>query len=50
MERFWFDTDAQWAPIGTLSGGEAWRLGLGPRPTRPVPRRHRLLPQPVWAH
>ncbi|MEZ5372447.1 MAG: ABC-F family ATP-binding cassette domain-containing protein [Microthrixaceae bacterium] len=28
MESFWFDTDAQWAPIGTLSGGEQRRLQL----------------------
>jgi len=28
MERFWFDADAQWAPIGTLSGGERRRLQL----------------------
>ncbi len=28
MERFWFDDDAQWAPIGTLSGGERRRLQL----------------------
>jgi ATP-binding cassette subfamily F protein uup len=28
LERFWFDTDAQWAPIGTLSGGERRRLQL----------------------
>ncbi len=28
MERFWFDHDAQWAPIGTLSGGERRRLQL----------------------
>ncbi len=28
MERFWFDTDAQWARIGTLSGGERRRLQL----------------------
>ena len=28
MERFWFDADAQWAPIGTLSGGEQRRLQL----------------------
>ncbi|MGH8975429.1 MAG: ABC-F family ATP-binding cassette domain-containing protein, partial [Acidimicrobiia bacterium] len=28
MERFWFDTDAQWAPIGTLAGGERRRLQL----------------------
>jgi ATP-binding cassette subfamily F protein uup len=28
MERFWFDTDAQWADIGTLSGGERRRLQL----------------------
>ncbi len=28
MERFWFDDDAQWAPIGTLSGGEQRRLQL----------------------
>jgi len=28
MERFWFDGDAQWAPIGTLSGGERRRLQL----------------------
>jgi len=28
MERFWFDTDAQWAPVGTLSGGERRRLQL----------------------
>jgi ATP-binding cassette subfamily F protein uup len=25
MERFWFDADAQWAPIGLLSGGERRR-------------------------
>jgi ABC transport system ATP-binding/permease protein len=28
MERFWFDADAQRAPIGTLSGGEQRRLQL----------------------
>ena len=28
LERFWFDKDAQWAPIGTLSGGERRRLQL----------------------
>ncbi|MDQ1419645.1 MAG: transport system ATP-binding/permease protein [Acidimicrobiaceae bacterium] len=28
MERFWFDSDAQWAPVGTLSGGEQRRLQL----------------------
>ncbi len=28
MEEFWFDADAQWAPIGTLSGGERRRLQL----------------------
>ncbi len=28
MEQFWFDDDAQWAPIGTLSGGERRRLQL----------------------
>ena len=28
MERFWFDADAQWAPIATLSGGERRRLQL----------------------
>jgi ATP-binding cassette subfamily F protein uup len=28
MERFWFDGDAQFAPIGTLSGGERRRLQL----------------------
>jgi len=28
LERFWFDDDAQWAPIGTLSGGERRRLQL----------------------
>ncbi len=28
MERFWFDADAQWAPISTLSGGEQRRLQL----------------------
>ena len=28
MERFWFESDAQWAPIGTLSGGEQRRLQL----------------------
>ena len=27
-ERFWFDKDAQWAEIGTLSGGERRRLQL----------------------
>jgi ATP-binding cassette subfamily F protein uup len=28
MERFWFDGDAQWAAVGTLSGGERRRLQL----------------------
>jgi ATP-binding cassette subfamily F protein uup len=28
MEQFWFDSDAQWATIGTLSGGERRRLQL----------------------
>ena len=28
MEQFWFDDDAQFAPIGTLSGGERRRLQL----------------------
>ncbi len=28
MERFWFDGDSQWAPVGTLSGGERRRLQL----------------------
>jgi len=28
LERFWFDADAQRAPIGTLSGGERRRLQL----------------------
>jgi ATP-binding cassette subfamily F protein uup len=28
MERFWFDADAQWATVGTLSGGERRRLQL----------------------
>ncbi len=28
MERFWFDGDAQFAPISTLSGGERRRLQL----------------------
>lgn len=28
MERFWFDGDAQWAEVGTLSGGERRRLQL----------------------
>jgi ATP-binding cassette subfamily F protein uup len=28
LERFWFDGDAQFAPIGTLSGGERRRLQL----------------------
>ena len=28
MERFWFDGDAQWAHVGTLSGGERRRLQL----------------------
>jgi ATP-binding cassette subfamily F protein uup len=28
MEQFWFDGDAQWATIGTLSGGERRRLQL----------------------
>lgn len=28
MERFWFDGDAQWAPVGLLSGGERRRLQL----------------------
>lgn len=28
LERFWFDTDAQWAPVELLSGGERRRLQL----------------------
>ncbi len=28
MEQFWFDGDAQWAPVGLLSGGERRRLQL----------------------
>ena len=28
LERFWFERDAQYAPIGTLSGGERRRLQL----------------------
>jgi ATP-binding cassette subfamily F protein uup len=28
LEQFWFDTDAQWAPIQLLSGGERRRLQL----------------------
>ena len=28
LEAFWFDTDTQWAEIGTLSGGERRRLQL----------------------
>jgi ATP-binding cassette subfamily F protein uup len=28
LERFWFDTDTQWAPIRLLSGGERRRLQL----------------------
>ena len=28
MEAFWFDTDAQWAEVGTLSGGERRRLQM----------------------
>src|SRR5204862_8199268 len=28
LEAFWFETDAQWAPIGLLSGGERRRLQL----------------------
>jgi len=28
LESFWFDTDAQWAPIELLSGGERRRLQL----------------------
>jgi len=28
MKKFWFDGDAQFAPIGTLSGGERRRLQL----------------------
>ncbi len=28
LESFWFDDDAQWAPVGTLSGGERRRLQL----------------------
>lgn len=28
LEQFWFDGDSQWAPIGTLSGGERRRLQL----------------------
>ncbi|HEV7888064.1 MAG TPA: ABC-F family ATP-binding cassette domain-containing protein, partial [Acidimicrobiales bacterium] len=28
LERFWFDADAQWAPVGLLSGGERRRLQL----------------------
>ncbi len=28
LEAFWFDADAQWAPVATLSGGERRRLQL----------------------
>jgi len=28
LERFWFDRDSQWAPVGLLSGGERRRLQL----------------------
>ena len=28
LDRFWFDDDSQWAPIGTLSGGERRRIQL----------------------
>jgi len=28
LERFWFESDTQWAPIGLLSGGERRRLQL----------------------
>ncbi|MFQ5558109.1 MAG: ABC-F family ATP-binding cassette domain-containing protein, partial [Acidimicrobiales bacterium] len=28
LERFWFDDDAQWSPVGLLSGGERRRLQL----------------------
>jgi ATP-binding cassette subfamily F protein uup len=28
LEQFWFGTDAQWAPVGLLSGGERRRLQL----------------------
>jgi ATP-binding cassette subfamily F protein uup len=28
LERFWFDSDAQWAPVELLSGGERRRLQL----------------------
>ena len=28
LERLWFDTDAQWAPVRLLSGGERRRLQL----------------------
>ncbi|MFZ4517929.1 MAG: ABC-F family ATP-binding cassette domain-containing protein [Microthrixaceae bacterium] len=28
LEAFWFDEDAQWAPVGLLSGGERRRLQL----------------------
>jgi ATP-binding cassette subfamily F protein uup len=28
LERFWFDSDSQWAPVGLLSGGERRRLQL----------------------
>ena len=28
LEAFWFDDDAQWAPIGLLSGGERRRVQL----------------------
>ena len=28
LERFWFEGDAQWAPVGLLSGGERRRLQL----------------------
>ncbi|HEY8545875.1 MAG TPA: ABC-F family ATP-binding cassette domain-containing protein, partial [Acidimicrobiales bacterium] len=28
LERFWFESDTQWAPVGLLSGGERRRLQL----------------------
>ena len=35
LERFWFDADAQRAPIGLLSGGERRRLQLRAHAARP---------------
>ena len=50
LEAFWFEDDAQWAPISLLSGGERRRVQLlldaGPEAQRAAARRAHERPRP----